>query len=152
MFKPRNKIQAFRRAQKLVYSYSIIVLFTFSAIVSFPHWASERWYWYGSVLLLRSTLLTMLLCLASYVQCSTWLLKVLHKCFNTDMLGVLLIYPHSPLGTQDRAYISIKPLTAMLQYILHYRLLTLYTCLKSPTCILIVCLLYFLNKLFLICN
>ena len=34
------------------------------------------------------------------------------------MLEVLLIYPHSPLGAvhpQDRAYISVKPLTAVLQ-------------------------------------
>ena len=40
----------------------------------------------------------MLLCLASYEQCSTQLLKVIHKCCNTDVLGVLLIYPHSPSG------------------------------------------------------
>ena len=42
----------------------------------------------------------------------------IYKCCNTDLLGVLLIYLHSPLGavhTQDRAYISVKPLTAMLQ-------------------------------------
>ena len=34
------------------------------------------------------------------------------------MLGVLLVYPHSPSGTArpwDRAYISVKPLTAVLQ-------------------------------------
>ena len=37
-----------------------------------------------------------LLCLASYKQCSTQLLKVLHKRCNMDVLGFLLIYPHSP--------------------------------------------------------
>ena len=45
-------------------------------------------------------------------------LKMLHKRCNTDMLGVLLIYPHSPSGAarpRDRAYISVKPLTAVLQ-------------------------------------
>ena len=60
----------------------------------------------------------MLLCLASYEQCSTLLLQMLHKCCNTDVLGVLLIYPHSPSGAarpRDRAYISVKPLAAMLQ-------------------------------------
>ena len=43
---------------------------------------------------------------------------MLHKCCNTDMLGVLLIYPHSPLGAacpRNRAYISVKPLAAVLQ-------------------------------------
>ena len=37
-----------------------------------------------------------------------------------DVIGVLLIYPHSPSGavrSQDHAYISVKPLTAMLQHI-----------------------------------
>ena len=40
----------------------------------------------------------MLLCLCSYKQCCTQLLQVLHNCCNTDVLGVLLIYLHSPLG------------------------------------------------------
>ena len=43
---------------------------------------------------------------------------MLHKCCNTDVLGVLLIYPHSPSGAthpRDRAYISVKPLAAVLQ-------------------------------------
>ena len=60
----------------------------------------------------------MLLCLASYEQCSARLLKVLHKGCNTDVLGILLIYPHSPSGAArpyDRAYISVKPLAAVLQ-------------------------------------
>ena len=37
-----------------------------------------------------------------------------------DMLGVLLIYLHSPSGAvrpRDRAYISVKPLAAVLQSI-----------------------------------
>ena len=56
-----------------------------------------------------------LLCLTSYEQCNTRQLKILHKSCNTDMLG---IYPHSPLGAarpRDRAYISVKPLAAVLQ-------------------------------------
>ena len=60
----------------------------------------------------------MLLCLASYEKCSTRLLKMLHKRCNTDMLRVLLIYPHSPSGAacpRDRVYISVKPLAAVLQ-------------------------------------
>ena len=55
----------------------------------------------------HSTLLSMLLCLASYEQCSTGLLKVLHKGCNMEVLWVLLIYPHSPSGTvhpQDHMY------------------------------------------------
>ena len=66
---------------------------------------SEMWYWYGNVLP-RSTLLTMLLCLASYEQCSTRLLKMLHKC-NTDVLGVLLIYLHSPSGAHRQSNPSL---------------------------------------------
>ena len=48
-------------------------------------------------------------CYAS--QCSTRLLKVLHKCCNMDVLGVLLIYPHSPLGAPSGScvYISQTP-------------------------------------------
>ena len=56
--------------------------------------------------------------LASYKHCSTQLLKMLHKCCNMDILGVLLIYLHSPSGTarpRDRAFISVKPLAAVLQ-------------------------------------
>ena len=52
-----------------------------------------------------------LLYLTCYEQCSTRLVKMLHKCYNMDMLGVLLIYPHSPSGTvrpRDRAYIRIS--------------------------------------------
>ena len=70
------------------------------------------------ILLPCSTLLAMLLCLASYEHCSTQLLKVLHKCCSMAMLRVLLIYPHSPLGAahpRDCVYISVKPLSAVLQ-------------------------------------
>ena len=76
----------------------------------------------ASVLLPHCTLLATLLCLASYEQCSTRLLKVLHKCCNMDVLGVLLIYPHSPSGAhrpRDSAPdISVKPRAAVLQYII----------------------------------
>ena len=43
---------------------------------------------------------------------------MLHKRCNTDMLGVLLIYPHSPSGAvhpRDHAYISVKTPAAVLQ-------------------------------------
>ena len=53
----------------------------------------------------------MLLGLASYKQCSTQLLKMLHKRCNMDVHGVLLIYPHSPSGAarpRDRAYIQVS--------------------------------------------
>ena len=67
-----------------------------------------------------STLLTMLLCLASYEQCNTQLLKVLHKCCNKDVFGVLLIYPYSQSGVHwDGAYILVKPLAVVLQYIMY---------------------------------
>ena len=54
-----------------------------------------------------------LLYLGSYEQRCTQLLKVLHKCCNTDVLGVLLIYPHSPSGAarprESCVYISQTP-------------------------------------------
>ena len=73
---------------------------------------------YGNVLLPHSTLLATLLCLTSYEQYSTQLLKVLHKCCNTDVVRVLLLYPHSPSGAvcpRDHVYVSVKPFAAMLQ-------------------------------------
>ena len=118
----------FQHAQNPIYSYSTIVcIFSHSIFSS----ASEMWYWYGSILLPHSTLLATLSCLTIYKQCSTWLLKVLHKCCNTDVLGVLLIYLHSPSGTAcplDRVYISIKPLAAVLQPINVCILIILCTC------------------------
>ena len=99
------------------YSYSTIVcIFSHSMFSS----ASETWYRYSSILLPHNTFLATLLCLASYEQCNTWLLKVLHKCCNTNVLGVLLIYLHSPLGAaypQDCVYVSVKPLAAVVQSI-----------------------------------
>ena len=94
--------------------------FAFSAITScFPQ------------LLKRDTDMVVSYCVASYLQCCCALLvmsnavhnywKVLHKDCNTDMLGVLLIYLHSPSGTacpRDCAYISVKHLATMLQPII----------------------------------
>ena len=73
--------------------------FAFSAIASLPQ------------LLKRDTDMVVSYCAVPYLQrCYTLLvtsnaehdhayaLKVLHKCCNMDMLGVLLIYLHSPLG------------------------------------------------------
>ena len=78
-----------------VYMYKLI---TFLAIMSFPQLLKHETDMVASCHV-ASTLLTTLLCLGSYEQCCTQLLKVLHTCCNTDVLGVLLIYPPSPLGT-----------------------------------------------------
>ena len=54
-----------------------------------------------------------------------------HKCCNTDVLGVLLIYLYSPSGAacpRDHAYISVKPLAAMLQPIN----VCVYVCVTRP--------------------
>ena len=66
---------------------------------------------------------------------------MLHKRCNTDMLGVLLIYPHSPSGVvrpRDHAYVSVKPLAAVLQpinvrvyvcmYVYMYVCVCMYAC------------------------
>ena len=85
---------------------------------------------YGSVLP-RISLLATLLYLASYEQCSTQLLKMLHKRCNTDMLEVLLIYPHSSSGAacpRHRKYISVKPLAAVLQPINVCSYACMYVC------------------------
>ena len=48
------------------------------------------------------TLLAMLFAIGSYKQCCT---RLMNKCCNTDVLWVVLIYPHSPSGTSwDRVY------------------------------------------------
>ena len=62
-------------------------------------------------------------CVVPYLQrCyAALVMKMLHKCCNTDILGVLLIYLHSPSGAarpQDHAYISVKPRAAVLQPII----------------------------------
>ena len=104
-----------------LWAYSIIASVFSHCIFSS---ASEAWNCYGSVLP-HSTLLATLLWLGSYkhIRSCIQLLKVLHKCSNTDVLVVLLIYPHSP---SDAAYlrelhvciyISVKPITAVLQFI-----------------------------------
>ena len=65
-----------------------------SAISSFPELLSHK---ANMIALLScSTLFTMLLYLGNYKQCSIQLLKMLHKCCNTSVLRVLLIYSHSP--------------------------------------------------------
>ena len=56
------------------------------------------------------------------------------------MLGVLLIYPHSPSGAacpQDRAYISVKPLTAVLQPIMY---VCMYVCILCMYVCMCVCM------------
>ena len=55
------------------------------------------------------------------------------------MLGVFLIYPHSPSGTahpRDRAYISVKPLAAVLQPInvCMYVCMYVYVCMYLHKC------------------
>ena len=97
--------------QKPVYRYRIIVCI-FSHHILLPQLLkcdTDMVVTYRVV----ATLLATLLCLDSYEQRSTQLLKMLHKCCNTDVLGVLLIYLHSPSGLC--IYISVKPLAAVLQ-------------------------------------
>ena len=47
-------------------------------------------------------------------------LEVLHKCYNTDVLGVLLIYPHYPSGAarpwESWVYISQTPRGRVITY------------------------------------
>ena len=71
---------------------------------------------------------------------------MLHKHCNTDMLGVLLIYPHSPSGAacpRDHAYISVKPLTAVLQPIMYVCMYVcmcvyVYVCVITNGCFLLL--------------
>ena len=102
-------------------SWSIVTaaLFAFSAIASFPQLLKCDSYQYSNVLLPCRILLATLLYLTSFEQCSTKLLKVLHKGCNTKVLGVLLIYPHSPLCVHH-VFTSVKPLAAVLQPINAY--------------------------------
>ena len=56
-------------------------------------------------------------------------IEKLYKHCNTDILRVLLIYSHSPSGAarpRDRVYISVKPLTAVLQPIIACTIATIY--------------------------
>ena len=91
----------------------------------------------------HSTFLATLLCLASYEQCFTRLLEMLHKHCIMGMLRVLLIYLHSPSGTvrpRDCAYMSVKPLAAMLQpinmYLCSYT--RMYVC--TYVCMYVLCM------------
>ena len=97
-------------------TYNLIGLsLAFLAIASFPQFLRHEIDIVLSILLC-STLLAMLSCLGGYKQCCTQL-KMLHKCSNTDVLRVSLIYPHSPLGAayprESCVYIS-QTLAAML--------------------------------------
>ena len=61
----------------------------------------------------------------------------IHKC-NTDVLRVLLIYPHSSSGAarpQDRACISVKPFAAVLQPIN----VCMHVCMHVCICYMYVC-------------
>ena len=63
-------------------------------------------------------------------------IEMLHKHYNTDIFGVLLIYLHSPSGAarrRDCAYISVKPLAAMLQCINVYTgmYVCMYVCMHA---------------------
>ena len=72
-----------------------------------------------------------------YWKCYIW-------CCNTDVLGVLLIYLHSPSGVAhswDHAYVSVKSLTAMLQPInvcmyvcMYVYMYILYACMYTYIC------------------
>ena len=67
MFKPQYKqLIIIDSSLSTCTKASLASSFVFSTIASFPHWASEGWYQYGSILLLRYTSLATLLCLASY--------------------------------------------------------------------------------------
>ena len=94
----------------------IVSLFEFSAIMCFSQHLKHATYMVASHCVVPS--LVTLFTFGSYKQCCTRLIKVLHKFCNTDALKVLLIYQHSPLGAAhpwDLVYISVKPLTAVLQ-------------------------------------
>ena len=78
-------------------------------------------------------------------ELSTQLLKMLHKHCNTDMLGVLLIYPHSPSGAaypRHRTYISVKPLAAVLQPINVCSYACLYVCIMYALCMYVCMYVY----------
>ena len=111
--KPSDVCKSRCESQSIVTASSI----TFSAVASrFPQ------------LLKCDTDMLASYCVVPYLQCCYASLfmssavhdysLMLHKRCNTDMLGVLLIYQHSPSGAvrpRDCAYISVKPLTAVLQ-------------------------------------
>ena len=95
------------------------ILYTY---VTLLHLRSKKRETYNGSVLPHCTLFATLFATGSYEQCCTQLMKVLHKFCNTDMLGVLLIYPYFPSGAVrpwDHVYILVKPLAAMLQYIVY---------------------------------
>ena len=71
---------------------AIVSLLAFSSIMCFTQ--RLKCETYNDSVSLHFTLLATLFVTGGYEQCCTRLLKVLHKCCNTDVLGVLLIYPH----------------------------------------------------------
>ena len=84
---------------------AIASLFAISAVVCFSQCLKRDTY--NSRVSPRCTLFAT----GSYEQCCTLLMKVLHKYCNMDMLGILLIYPHSTSGTArpwDCVYISVN--------------------------------------------
>ena len=114
MFKPRYK-QLIAKAGH----YSVIACIFSHCIFSS---ASEKCTdTYGSILLPRSTLLAVLLCLDSYKQWSTWLYWKCYIHVVTWTCSGFYWYILSALSLghavcpQDHAYISVKPLTAVLQ-------------------------------------
>ena len=68
----------------------------------------------GSILS-HSTLHAMLLFFGSYEQhCTQLHIERITRCYNMDMLRVLLTYPNSPMPSRVMHIISVKPLAAML--------------------------------------
>ena len=100
-----SRLPAYAKACKF---YSITV--NVSAISSFSQLFS---------FLPCSTLLAILVFLDtynSYKQCCTWLLKVFHKCCNTDMYKILPTHPPSPSCPQESYIIMQWPNPSMLCY------------------------------------
>ena len=110
-----------------IQSIATALLFVFSAIAShFPQLLKRDTDMVTSYLIVPYLQRCYALLVTSNAVHHYW--KVLHKGFNMDVLGVLPIHLHSPLGTVhpwDRAYISVKPLVTMLQPInIHWLLYT----------------------------
>ena len=106
-----NQTQAFWCMQKPPYGYNIIE--AFSTIASFPQLLKCDIDMVVSYHGVAPTSTAMSNAVHQYWKC------YVHKCCNTDVLGVLPIYQHSPLG-------EVKPIAAMLQHIN-----TLHICIHS---------------------
>ena len=94
-----------------------------SRMPTWPKVAGRRNYqhflkWYLSILLRISDLLTISsrTLQSEHYTSSTRGLEVLYKCYNTDVLGILLIYPHSPSGAVMHIYISQTPRGRVITY------------------------------------